>query len=112
MSRRIMYMPGSGVEPGRDGYRDFERGRRDRMPGYPTARAPRREREGWEVRPIGFERYPYARRSGMVSMTGSEHYSGGNYESGNADYVGEDSLTWQCHQLKHVTLFSCFAGIS
>lgn len=99
MSRRIVYMPGSGVEPGRDGYKDFERGRRDRMPEYPTSRAPRRERnyerEGWEVRPIGFERYPYARRSGMVGMTGSERYSGGNYESGNADYVGEDSLTWE-----------------
>lgn len=87
MSRntRITYLPDSGVEPGRDGRtrprhgRDFEyyEDRRDveMRRGY--------DRDGgWEVRPIGFERDPYARRYGGVRMGGG--YSRVEYERGYA----------------------------
>lgn len=101
MSRRarISYMPDSGVEPGRDGRRDTGRNERydERYDSTEYMREPRHDREydrrGWEVRPIGFERAPYARRYGVINMT--EHDRRGNgYENGRADYNGENCLSW------------------
>lgn len=92
---RVTYMPGSGVEPGRDGRRD--NGRDERYESTEYSREPRRDRDydrrGWEVRPIGFERDPFARRYGMVNMMDGGHRSG-EYENGRADYDRDDCLSW------------------
>lgn len=99
MSRntRITYLPDSGVEPGRDGrtrsrryeaidYYDGDRRGTEMRRGY--------DRDGgWEVRPIGFERDPYARRYGGVRMGGSR--SGGEYERGYGRYEETDCLSWE-----------------
>lgn len=105
MRRRITYMPGSGVEPGRDGRRDA--GREERYDSSEYSQEPRRERgydrRGWEVRPIGFERDPYARRYGTVNMMDGGHRNG-EYENGRADYNQDDCLSWDeaRHWLKKI----------
>lgn len=94
MSRnsRITYLPNSGVEPGRDGRtktRQYDGDRRgtEMRCGYG------REDGGWEVRPIGFERDPYARRYGSTRMGGGR--SRGMYERGYGSYEDSECLSWE-----------------
>lgn len=100
MSRnsRITYLPNSGVEPGRDGrtktrqYDDADYYDGDRR-GTEMRRGYGREDGGWEVRPIGFERDPYARRYGSTRMGGGR--SRGMYERGYGSYDDSECLSWE-----------------
>lgn len=81
---RMIYLPDSGVEPGRDGrYDDMRRTRYDEdyTPRY------ERERRYREPNRIGFDRDPYARRGGM-RMNGGR--SRADYDRGYGGYDNAD----------------------
>lgn len=95
MSRRnVVYMPDSGVEPGRDGRRNaryydgspesYDRGREMRRDGY--------GRRG-EGRTIGFDRDPYARGYSGTRMNAERSY--GSYYRGYGGYDEGGGLNWE-----------------
>lgn len=86
---RMIYLPDSGVEPGRDGRYDDMRQTR-----YDEDYTPRYERERRYREPnrIGFDRDPYARRGGM-RMTGGR--SRADYDRGYGGYDNDGGLSWE-----------------
>lgn len=92
---RMIFLPDSGVEPGRDGRYDDMRTAR-----YGRESEPRYERTPYyyrEPRRIGFDRDPYARRYGDTRMGGGQSY-GGDYSrgyGGHSEYDGDECLSWE-----------------
>lgn len=92
---RMIYLPDSGVEPGRDGrYGDMRPAR------YARENEPRYERMPYyyrEPRRIGFDRDPYARRYGSTRM-GEDYGYGGNFDRGYGgynEYDNSEGLSWE-----------------
>ena len=90
-----IYLPDSGVEPGRDGrYEDMRPAR------YARESEPRYERTPYyycEPRRIGFDRDPYARRYGSTRM-GEDYGYGGNFDRGYGgynEYDNSEGLSWE-----------------